>query len=136
MCIRDSTYIIQKYIEKPFLFEKRKFDIRCFALVTSINGIIKAYYYHEGYLRTSSKDYSIHNLSKSVHLTNEAVQIKYKGFGKHEAGNKVSYSEFSKYLANYCRDNRIEPGVSFKDDILPKIKVRMKVRIGCDRRYY
>jgi len=117
------THIIQRYIEKPFLFEKRKFDIRCFALVTSINGIIKAYYYHEGYLRTSSKDYSVHNLSKSVHLTNEAIQIKYEGFGKHEAGNKVSYTEFTKYLLNYCKENKIEPPINFKENILPQIKV-------------
>ena len=56
-----NTSIIKKYIEKPLLFEKRKFDIRCFALVTSINGYIKAYYYQYGYLRTSSKDYSLDN---------------------------------------------------------------------------
>ena len=35
------TFIIQKYIEKPLLFYKRKFDIRCFFLLTSINGLIK-----------------------------------------------------------------------------------------------
>lgn len=89
--ISDSshTYIIQKYIEQPLLFEKRKFDIRCFSLVTSINGQIKAFYYNEGYLRTSSKEYSLSTLGKAVHLTNEAIQIKYDSFGKHEAGNKV-----------------------------------------------
>jgi tubulin monoglycylase TTLL3/8 len=123
------THIIQKYIEKPFLFERRKFDIRCFALVTSVNGILKAYYYHEGYLRTSSKDYSVHNLSRSVHLTNEAIQIKYEGFGKHEAGNKVSYTEFTKYLVNYCKENKIEPPVNFKESILPQIKVLVVLRV-------
>ena len=48
--VGDShTFIIQKYIERPLLYEKRKFDIRCFALITSINGYIKGYYYQEGY---------------------------------------------------------------------------------------
>ena len=39
------TFIIQKYIEKPLLFNKRKFDIRCFFLVTSINGMLKGNFF-------------------------------------------------------------------------------------------
>jgi hypothetical protein len=51
-----------------------KFDIRCFSLVTSVNGIIKAYFYRDGYIRTSSKEYSATNLyNKYVHLVNDAV---------------------------------------------------------------
>lgn len=47
------SYIIQKYIERPLLVHKRKFDIRCFSLVTSINGNICGYWYKDGYIRTS-----------------------------------------------------------------------------------
>ena len=123
----NHTYIIQKYIERPLLFQKRKFDIRCFALVTSVNGFIKGYYYQEGYLRTSSQDYSVNVLSKSVHLTNEAVQIMYDNFGKHEAGNKISYNEFQKYLENTINRNKSIPKINFFKDILPKIKVRFRM---------
>ena len=83
------TYIIQKYIDKPLLINKRKFDIRCFGLITSINGFIKGYYYQDGYLRTSSKKFTTENLTRAVHLTNEAVQMRYEDFGKFEHGNKV-----------------------------------------------
>eukprot|EP00826_Nyctotherus_ovalis_P056428 TRINITY_DN7610_c0_g3_i1.p1 TRINITY_DN7610_c0_g3~~TRINITY_DN7610_c0_g3_i1.p1 ORF type:complete len:165 (+),score=33.72 TRINITY_DN7610_c0_g3_i1:73-567(+) len=117
----SRTHIIQKYIERPLLFESRKFDIRCFALVTSINGHLKAFYYQEGYLRTSSKDYTVDSLSKAVHLTNEAVQIKYEGFGKHEAGNKISYADFQKYLELHVSAGA-KPA-NFHKTILPKIKV-------------
>ena len=48
------SYIVQRYL-MPFLYNKRKFDIRCYVLVTSVNNIIKAYWYEEGYIRTSSK---------------------------------------------------------------------------------
>lgn len=32
-------------------------DIRCFVLVSCINGIIKAYFYEDGYGSTSSYEY-------------------------------------------------------------------------------
>lgn len=53
----DRTFILQKYIENPALYKGRKFDIRCFALVTSINGHLKGYNYLDGYLRTSGREF-------------------------------------------------------------------------------
>lgn len=76
------TCIIQRYMEKPLLVYKRKFDIRVFALVTYISnfekgeGVLRGWFYEEGYIRTSCKEY---NLSAGcdnqfMHLTNDAVQ--------------------------------------------------------------
>jgi len=67
------TYILQQYIERPFLYKKRKFDIRCFMLITNINGMMKGYWYEEGYIRTSASIYNIHDEDLFVHLTNDAV---------------------------------------------------------------
>jgi tubulin monoglycylase TTLL3/8 len=92
---RKRTCIVQKYIHNPLLIHRRKFDIRTFALMTSVNGTLKAYLYEEGYLRTSCREYSINNLhNKLVHLTNDAVQKRSEDYGKFEPGNKLSYSEF------------------------------------------
>jgi tubulin---tyrosine ligase len=89
------TCIVQRYIHNPLLIHKRKFDIRTYALYTSLNGRGKVYNYEEGYIRTSSYEYDVNNLSdRLVHLTNDAVQKKDKNYGKFEAGNKQSYSEF------------------------------------------
>ena len=114
---KNRSYILQKYIENPLLIEGRKFDIRCYALITSINGHLKGYYYKEGYLRTSSKPFSLDDFSRMVHLTNEAVQIQFDDFGKFEPGNKMSYSEFQKYL------DKVKHPLNFAESVLPQIKV-------------
>ena len=89
---KPVTYIVQEYIEKPLLYNKRKFDIRCYILITNVNGICKGYWYQEGYIRTASKEFNMKNLAnKMIHLTNEAIQKKGDDFGKFESGNKVTF---------------------------------------------
>jgi len=84
------SYIIQKYIEKPLLYKNRKFDIRCFAICTTINGNLQAYWYTDGYLRTSCREYNLKNATnRMIHLTNDAVQKKSDDYGRFESGNKV-----------------------------------------------
>ena len=101
------------------LINKRKFDIRCYSLITSINGNLKGFFFRDGYLRTSSKEFSIKILnSKVIHLTNEAVQKNYEDFGKFEPGNKLTFIDFQKYLDQNFSDLNI----SFKDHILPQIR--------------
>ncbi|KRX10767.1 hypothetical protein PPERSA_04934 [Pseudocohnilembus persalinus] len=105
-----KTYIIQQYLDRPLLYNKRKFDIRCYMLYT-------CYWYLDGYIRTSSFEFQIKNLDKKfIHLTNEAVQIKNSNFGKYEKGNKLSYEELDQYISqNY-------PGKDFYKQIYPKMK--------------
>ena len=96
------TFVVQKYVENPMLINKRKFDIRCYALVTSVNGVLQGYFYPEGYLRTSCKEYSVKDLSnRFIHLTNDAVQKHADDYGKYEAGNKMSYTDFQRYLDSH-----------------------------------
>lgn len=55
-----------------------------------MNGVLKGYWYQEGYIRTSSKEFTTKNLdNKLIHLTNDAVQKKGEDYGKFESGNKV-----------------------------------------------
>lgn len=95
----QHTYIIQKYIERPLLVDQRKFDIRCFGLMTAVNGRIKGYFYKDGYLRTSAKLFSLSDLGDQVvHLTNETVQVRSPDFGKFEHGNKLSYADLQEKI--------------------------------------
>lgn len=89
---QNSNFIVQKYIDNPFLIHRRKFDFRVFGLVTSINKYLKGYFYDDGYIRTSSKEFNIYNYDdKFIHLTNDAIQKKGDDFGKFENCNKLSY---------------------------------------------
>lgn len=56
---QTKTFILQSYIDRPILYNGRKFDIRHYMMITSVNGILKAYWYKEGYIRTSSEKYDI-----------------------------------------------------------------------------
>lgn len=51
---QEKTYIVQKYIEKPMLYKNRKFDIRHYMLISGLHGRKRAYWFSEGYIRTSS----------------------------------------------------------------------------------
>jgi len=121
---QDKTAILQKYIENPLLINKRKFDIRCYGLLTSVNGHMLGYFYTDGYLRTSSKEFSVQNLSnKYIHLTNDAIQKNSEDYGKFENANKLSYQDFDRYfLENPLGDYELR----FTRDFLPQIRALVR----------
>jgi hypothetical protein len=123
-CKSQRTFILQKYITNPLLINKRKFDIRMYGMMTSINGLLKGYFYENGYIRTSSKEYSLKNLNdKVIHLTNDAIQQNNEEYGKYEPGNKLSFTKFQKYIdINYPLFN-----IDFFRDILSQLKVSVRI---------
>lgn len=77
------------------LIHNRKFDIRVYGMLTSTFGNLKGYFYEDGYIRTSSVEFDLEDLSnRFIHLTNDAVQKKSDDYGRFENGNKVSYQNF------------------------------------------
>jgi tubulin--tyrosine ligase len=112
------THIVQAYIERPLLYHKRKFDLRHYVMITCINGILKGYWYKEGYVRTTACEYSLSNSSGAIHLTNDAVQKNLPEYGKYEKGNKLSYDELNNYIEKYHK----KKGKGFYDTIYKKMK--------------
>ena len=86
-----GTWVVQKYIEKPLLYQQRKFDVRQWALLTNN---FEIYIYKHGYLRTSSNDYNLKSKDNYVHLTNQCLQNKSDQYQLFEEGNTLSYDEF------------------------------------------
>lgn len=76
---KGNVVLVQKYLNDPVLFKKRKFDLRCYALVIIMPHKLTVFWYKQGYARTSSYEYQIDDKKNlMVHLTNEAVQVKSK----------------------------------------------------------
>ena len=72
----NEEYIVQHYIDSPHLINGRKYHIRAFALVTSVNPF-RLYIYHDGLTRFTSKDYSIKDIDDPlIHMTNNGVNKK------------------------------------------------------------
>ncbi|KAJ3245513.1 Tubulin polyglutamylase ttll4 [Chytriomyces hyalinus] len=75
--------IASKYIQNPYLIDKKKFDIRLYVVVTSFDPL-RIYLFKEGIVRFAAEKYST-TVSKNnvrnrfVHLTNYSVSKKKKG---------------------------------------------------------
>ena len=91
----SNELIIQKYLDNPLLYRKRKCDIRCFVLV---DWNLNVFFCREGHLKASSFIYDINNINKFIHITNHSFQKKSNKFERFETGNEISYSEFKNFL--------------------------------------
>ena len=90
---QGKSLILQQYLSNPMLYNGRKFDIRTYMLVAMNNGQLRAYWYQDGYIRTSSYPWRLDDLEDSlVHLTNDAVQKQSSDYGFYEPANKLAYS--------------------------------------------
>ena len=91
----SNSIILQKYLDNPLLYNKRKFDIRCYVLIDSN---LNVYFCREGHLKGSSEKYDLNNPNKFIHITNYSFQKKSNKFEKYEFGNEISYKDFKLYL--------------------------------------
>ena len=92
-CCNDI--IVQKYLDNPLLYQKRKFDIRCFVLLDSN---LNVYFCKEGHLKGCSEYYNLENTNKFIHITNYSFQKNSSNFEKFEIGNEISYNDFKKFM--------------------------------------
>jgi hypothetical protein len=96
----QEGWIVQEYMDHPLLVSQRKFDVRCYCLVThSTRNNLSAYWYTDAYIRTSSKPYSLDNINDlETHLTNDAVQKNSAEYGKFENSNKLSLAQWQQSI--------------------------------------
>ncbi|XP_061635085.1 tubulin polyglutamylase TTLL7 isoform X2 [Phyllopteryx taeniolatus] len=100
----QEHFIVQEYLEKPFLMEGYKFDLRIYILVTSCDPL-RIFLYNDGLVRMGTEKYhapSEANLSQLyMHLTNYSVNKHNENFERDETvnkGSKRSISWFTQFL--------------------------------------
>jgi tubulin monoglycylase TTLL3/8 len=63
------------------------------------------------------------NLSnRMIHLTNDAVQKKCEEYGKYEPGNKLSFSDFQRYLDTNYNGSESNSKLKFWQQAYPEMK--------------
>jgi tubulin monoglycylase TTLL3/8 len=126
MVSSDSIWIAQKYIETPMIILGKKFDIRVWVLVTSVEPL-KIWMYTKPYLRFTAHDYDKTNLkNKFSNLTNATISKKFYGKSKSKSkGNyKITHNmweteDFEAYLADKFAERAENP---FQETLLPQIR--------------
>ena len=119
---QSSIIIIQKYIERPFLYKGRKCDIRIWVLLTHK---MESYIFKEGHLKASSVNFDTDNFDSFVHLTNYSLQKYNKCFSKFEKGNEISFKSFQDFI------NTQENSFNFYEEIFPKFIEIIKHTMLC-----
>lgn len=104
--IEADYVILQKYIERPLLYQGRKFDIRLWVLIISEypNNV---FIFKEGHLKATCEQYSLNTNDPYIHLTNYSVQKHHKDFSKVEKGNEISFNQFKQELKDISLFNKI-----------------------------
>ena len=111
---KSNKIILQKYIEKPLLYNGRKFDTRFWVLLTHK---MEIYLFKEGHLKATSFNFTLENIDLYVHLTNYSVQKYSDKFQAYEEGNEISLEELQKSLKDHSKLI-----TDLRNEIIPKIK--------------
>ena len=55
--VRDNTYVVQKYIKHPALYNGHKYDFRIYVLIINVIDPPTIFVYNEGIVRLASEKY-------------------------------------------------------------------------------
>jgi tubulin polyglutamylase TTLL11 len=123
--IENRDYVVQTYLDKPLLIDKKKFDLRLYVLISSVNPFI-AYLNSEGLARFCTEDYQAPNdsniLNNFIHLSNYSLNKNNNNYNFMNDPSTVSeINEGSKRtLTSFWKT--MEKNRCSKEVIMPKIE--------------
>ena len=101
-------FIMQKYITNPLLLEGRKFDIRCYCLISECHEEQLKAFYSPGYLRLALEKYSNSDFENQfIHLNNVAIQRGHKDYKAKRDESIWSVERLDSYMKeNYAGQSK------------------------------
>uniref|UniRef100_A0A668VW09 Tubulin tyrosine ligase-like family, member 3 n=1 Tax=Oreochromis aureus TaxID=47969 RepID=A0A668VW09_OREAU len=116
--IKENKWVVQKYLERPFLIHDTKFDVRQWFLGTDWNPLT-VWFYKKCYLRFSTELYTLDSMDSSVHLCNHSIQKRLRPLVQRHrsipADNMWSVDQFKTFLCTKDReaqwDTVVVPGM-------------------------
>ena len=104
-------FVIQEYIDKPFLVEGFKCDLRIYALITCCDPL-RIFLYSDGLVRFATEVYRApaeDNCNKLfMHLTNYSVNKKNASFERGDSSGFRGSKRSLRFLTSYLRKNDID----------------------------
>lgn len=79
---RSTKYVIQKYIERPLLIYNTKSDIRQYFLIQIDSNVLRVWCSPISSIKFASCEFNLRCFHEAIHITNTAVQMKYKNRSK------------------------------------------------------
>uniref|UniRef100_A0A8D0E3L1 Tubulin tyrosine ligase like 7 n=1 Tax=Salvator merianae TaxID=96440 RepID=A0A8D0E3L1_SALMN len=109
--------IVQEYLDKPFLIEGYKFDLRVYILVTCCDPL-KIFLYHDGLVRMGTEKYHPPNDTNLgqlyMHLTNYSVNKHNERFERDETEDKGSKRSI-KWFTEFLQTNHLDVSKFWND---------------------
>jgi len=75
--VGEDACVVQRYLDRPYLFDGHKFHIRLYVLVTAA-APLRAYIYREGIVRIAPEPYGLSDVElqrPAAHITNTALHV-------------------------------------------------------------
>ena len=109
---KNRKYLLQRYIHRPLLINRLKFDIRLYVLVTSFNPLV-VFMFNEGLVRFCTEPFNMNKSSSAGHLTNYSVQKHTNVFQENQCadedstGHKWSYTALLRHIREHHGNEKV-----------------------------
>lgn len=117
---RNKKYIVQKYIEKPLLICRTKFDLRTYYMITMDHSYLRSWTHKLCTIKFAAHEFTFTNFNKSVHVTNTAINRKLKRYPTEENSlpdnHMWSIDDLLAYFKEIGKDN------VWEEQIYPSMK--------------